>query len=365
MFRSADKWLPGYLLSVARRPRRVSRPRHLVFCIADHFEPFRGGVSREAARQAVAEWVAAYRRVAQSFRDADGRPPQHTFFYPEEDYDPDCLDRLSELCRARSGEVEIHLHHRHDTAEGLRAKLVSFRDRLRGQHGLLGSDAAGVARYGFIHGNWALCNSRPDGDWCGVNEELGILRATGCYADFTFPSAPSPTQPRTVNAIYYAIDKPGRPRGCDRGTPVTVGLQPPASGPGLMLITGPLGLNWRGRKWGLFPRLDNGAITGVNPPTPARIGLWARQSIHVRGRPEWVFVKVHTHGCVAENRAVLLGPAIQRMHTDLRERFNDGTMWRLHYATARELYNMAKAAEAGRTGNPADYRNFEIAAPAG
>jgi hypothetical protein len=55
--------------------------------------------------------------------------------------------------------------------------------------------------YGFVHGNWALCNSRPDGDWCGVNEELTVLAQTGCYADFTFPSAPSPTQPRMVNAV--------------------------------------------------------------------------------------------------------------------------------------------------------------------
>ena len=44
--------------------------------------------------------------------------------------------------------------------------------------------------YAFIHGNWSLCNSRPDGRYCGVNNELDVLRETGCYADFTLPSAP-------------------------------------------------------------------------------------------------------------------------------------------------------------------------------
>src|SRR5438132_607974 len=76
-----------------------------------------------------------------------------------------------------------------------RRKLVWFRDVLAQRHGLLARDrTTGALGYGFIHGNWALCNSRPDGRWCGVNNELEILRATGCYADFTMPSAPHPTQ---------------------------------------------------------------------------------------------------------------------------------------------------------------------------
>ena len=43
--------------------------------------------------------------------------------------------------------------------------------------------------FGFAPRNWALCNARRDGRWCGVNDELGVLRRTGCYADFTLPSA--------------------------------------------------------------------------------------------------------------------------------------------------------------------------------
>ena len=317
--------------------------------------------------------------------------------------------------------MEAHLHHRNDTEDGLRRKLVEFRDRLSGRHGLLGRDGQGRTRFGFIHGNWALCNSRPDGDWCGVNGELGVLRSAGCYADFTFPSAPSPTQPRMVNAIYRAMDAPGRPRGCDRGREVTqygsvnYGAAPrdpavcgaslalatpsawsrereiggrsalspahlpllpgkPAGGAShsdtpilpysdtssLMLITGPLALDWRRRKAGILPRLENGAITAAHPPTIWRARLWARQHIHVEGRPDWVFVKVYTHGGVEENTELLLGAGMRGLHEILSSQFTDGQGWALHYVTAREMYNIVRAAEDGKKGNPGDYRDYEV-----
>jgi hypothetical protein len=35
----------------------------------------------------------------------------------------------------------------------------------------------------------------------------------------------------------------------------------------------------------------------------------------------------------------------------------------LHYVTAREVYNIIKAAEAGLTGSPHDYRDYELPPP--
>jgi hypothetical protein len=380
MFRAADKWLLGYLASVMRRPAPVAGTKHLMFCVADHYEPsrFRGN-EHEKPVDSVRKWARQYGETMQDFRDADGRRPQHTFFYPQEEYDQDCVNCLAAMCSGGSGEVEIHLHHRNDTADGLRKKLVEFRSVLRERHGLLGSDLQGNARYGFVHGNWALCNSRPDGDWCGVNEELEILSETGCYADFTFPSAPSPTQPSMVNAIYYAHDTPGKPRGADRGECVSVcrdgkmsniqlsisnaQVKTRHSVTPLLLITGPLALDWKRRKYGMLPRLENGGISGANPPVPARLDLWVRQHIHVLGRPEWIFVKVHTHGSVAENMNVLLGDPIRKLHGHLHEAYNDGGNWELHYVTAREMYNIVRAAEDGMTGNPRNFRDYEIAPP--
>jgi hypothetical protein len=356
VFRSIDKWLLGYLRSLRRRP--PDGPAHILFCVADHFEPFKDLKGRpEDARLLVKDWVLQYSASVDGIHDDDGRPPVHTIFYPEEEYDRGCLSILEQLCANALAEVELHLHHRNDTAEGLAEKLAGFRDRLHNDHGLLGCDADGNVRYGFVHGNWSLCNSRPDGDWCGVNEELGILRSTGCYADFTFPSAPSPTQPRTVNAVYRAVDTPGRPRAHDTGIPVACGRSPCRDS--LMLIQGPLGLNWRRRKWGIFPRLENAELSAANPPTPERADLWVAQGIHVAGSPDWVFVKVHTHGCVAGNRAALAGDEMRRTREHLARRYGGGEC-RLHYVSAREMYNIARAAEDGKSGNANDYRDYEI-----
>ena len=130
-----------------------------------------------------------------------------------------------------------------------------------------------------------------------------------------------------------------------------------------MIIQGPLGLNWRWRKWGVLPRLENAEITGANPPTQDRLRLWTDQQIGVGGRPDWVFVKVHTHGCVPANRDVILGPGMRDLHAALQGEFNDGQAWRLHYVTTRELYNLVRAAEDGWTGDPAEARDWEIGPP--
>lgn len=363
MLRALDKWLPGYLASVWRRPRPSPDPRHVLFCLCDHFEPLRGGRDPVAARREVADWCARYAEHFDGVRDADGRMPRHTFFFPADEYDPGCVAALAPAGAGGWGEVEIHLHHRHDTPAGLLDKLATFRDRLHRDHGWLGRDAVGVPRFGFIHGNWSLCNSRPDGDWCGVNGELAVLAAAGCYADFTFPSAPSPTQARMVNAVYRAQDAPGgAPRGADRGRRLGAGVT--SAGDGLMIVQGPLAPDWRRRKWGVLPRLENAEISGVNPATPARARLWIAQGVTVAGRPDWVVVKLHTHGCVPANREGLLSARMRQFHdalTDTRTTCAPGA--RVHYVSARELYNILRAAEDGHGGDPATWRDYEIKPP--
>ena len=71
---------------------------------------------------------------------------------------------LTKLCSSGAGEVEIHLHHDGDTALTLRDQLVRGRDHLA-EHGLC-CWTEGLA-YGFIHGNWAICNSHPEGRFPG------------------------------------------------------------------------------------------------------------------------------------------------------------------------------------------------------
>lgn len=331
---------------------------HLLLCVADHYEPLFGRPSRNVARSRVARWLHDYPRQFARFRDGDGRPPRHTFFYPLEEYEPEYLDALAELCRQGFGEVEVHLHHDRDNAANLRRTLSDGTQMLAEQHGLLACRRdTGALAYGFIHGNWALCNARPDGRWCGVDDELDVLRATGCYADFTMPSAPHPTQTRTINSIYYARTVPGRRRSHDFGTPAG---SAPAPGDGLMMIQGPLLLDWRRRKWGLVPRLENGCLQASQPPAARRVDLWLRAGVQIPQRPDWYFVKLHAHGAPENAHETLLGEPMVRFHEALAERADADARFHYHYVTAREMYNLARAAATGWAGSVEGARDAEL-----
>jgi hypothetical protein len=357
--RALDRWLLPYLSQAhRRRSPREGEPVHLLLCIADHYEPKLGKAPPHVARRRVEQWVTEYPQLFAEFRDSDGMPPRHTFFYPEEEYEPEYLDALAELCRAGFGEVEIHLHHDRDTAEGLRRKLLSFKEILSDRHNLLARHKeTGEVAYGFIHGNWALDNSLPGGCWCGVNNELDVLRETGCYADFTLPSAPSPAQTRKINSIYYAQDDPERPKSHDTGIDVGRGPKPADS---LMLIQGPLLFNWSNRKWGVMPRLENACLQGNQPPSLERLRLWLKARVQVPTRPDWFFVKLHTHGANENNMGVLLGGPMVQFHRDLARLAEENENFHYHYVTAREMYNLARAAEAGWKGSVAEARDWEL-----
>jgi len=359
--KNMSTWLWPYLRQCFKS-RKVAGPIHIMFCFVDHFEPQWAKATYEQECARVQRWRHDYPLLCASHRDADGRAPIHTFFYPAEEYRPEHLDALVDLCRQGLGEIEIHLHHDNSTESEFRQTLRDFNKVLVERHDCLPTDSdSRQAQWGFIHGNWALDNARPDGRYCGINNELIVLREEGCYADFTLPCAPDPCQTRTINAIYYATDDPLHPKSHNTGSPVTVGGKPIGD---LMLVQGPLGLNWQNRKYGLLPRIENADVRASNPPTEDRVDAWVRAGIHVVGRPEWVIVKVHTHGTQERDIDALLGAPMERMHHYLETKYNDGKNYFLHYVSARETYNIIKAAEAGKIGNPDLYRDFLISKPA-
>ena len=47
----------------------------------------------------------------------------------------------------------------------------------------------------------------------------------------------------------------------------------------------------------------------------------------------------------------------------LERSYNDGSRYVLHYVTAREAYNIIKAAEAGKSGDPGAWRDFVLPPP--
>jgi hypothetical protein len=357
--RNVHRWLGGYARHLLRRvrERRSAGPTHLLVAVCDHFEPLWGGASREQGAARVARWVLDYPRLARAFRDADGRPPRHSFFFPGEQYEPEYLDALASLASAGLGEVEVHLHHDGDDAQKLAVDLEGYLDAYA-RHGHLTRDPSGRLRYAFIHGNWCLANSRSDGRYCGVDAELEVLFDTGCYADFTFPSAPDETQPGIVNQIYWPTGDLGRSRAHERGVPARVGR---FMGDRILLIQGPLALARRGS--GLAPRIESSALSAKDPPTRRRFETWLSQGIHVEGRPEWVFVKVHTHGAPEAQAECLLGEQCREFHHALASAFNDGERFVLHYVTAREMFNIAVAGMRGESGNPNEFRDYSLPPP--
>jgi hypothetical protein len=360
--RSVDLWLPDYLRGRMRRTaRRLLGPRtpgpvHLLVAVCDHFEP--GWRTEDPARRdaRATRWRHAYPELAARYRDADGRPPRHTFFLPIEDLRPSELDALAPLCRSRLAEVEVHLHHDGDDEDRLAARLRAGLTMLA-DDGHLSRALDGRPRFGFIHGNWALGNARPDGRHCGVDDELRVLFGAGCYADFTFPAYPDASQPRRVNRIDWPRLEASLRRGADRADEARVGTHHRDR---LLLVHGPLVVAPREGGRGL--RVDYGALTAHDPPTPERIANWLAADIHVQGRPEWQFVKLHTHGAPEAQAESLLGRGGHELHEGLAELVRRGTH-RIHYVTARELYNIASAAMLGASGEPSRYRDLVLPPP--
>ncbi len=339
-------WLPHYF---ARNFKRKIfgphvKPKHIYFCICDHFEPYWNKADKATARRRLQRWLDEWPKVAEKYRDSDGEMLKYSFFYPEEEYQKDDLDALAELCHAGYGEVEIHLHHDNDTSENLRRTLLDYKKRLHEEHGLLSVDKrTGEIVYGFIHGNWALDNSRPDGRWCGVNDEITVLQETGCYADFTMPSAPSNTQTRKVNSIYYAVDDPGKPKSHDWGRSSRV----EDKSDGLLIVQGPLCLSWRRKKWGLLPRIENSGLMATNSVNRARIKAWVDAGVTVRGAEDHLFIKIYAHGTQEANLSWFFdGGGGESLFEELNC-FTGMFGATLHFVSARELVNAVHQLERG------------------
>lgn len=96
-------------------------PTHIFLLFVDHFEPFYD-VTR------VERWASRYRALAGQRRDATGRPPQHTWFYPGEQKSESILGMRGGLTAEGLGEVELHFHHRDGTPE---RSATAFRPRSR------------------------------------------------------------------------------------------------------------------------------------------------------------------------------------------------------------------------------------------
>jgi hypothetical protein len=359
----AGRVLPSYAWQWLTR-RTPPGPVHLIIALANHFEPSivpEDGSSHalyDEQEQRVESWCRENLKLASDWRDHDGRPFVHTYFYPAEQYDRRLIQQLADHCHAGWGEIEIHLHHGisvPDTASNTRRLLTEFRDALVRDHGCLsGLNGLNDAKYAFVHGNFALANS-ADGKFCGVDDEIQVLAETGCYADLTLPTAPfHPAQIAKINSLYACAPPLGRRAAHRQGRDLQRGYSPQTFP---LMIQGPLMLR--------FPSamsksgIENGAITRRNPLTISRLRLWKQAAIHVLGKPDWLFIKLHCHGMDPMQHEAVLGAPMR----DFLRELVQGAEQRgetLHFVTAREMTNIILAAYDGKDGTPGDYRDYRL-----
>ncbi len=332
--RHAEIWLAPYMMDRLRKAAWPGKPKRAWVAIADHFEPLGMGASLETALGRIVRWREKWPLIAdEAPYDSAGQRPQYSFFYPQEEYRRELLDGLAEIVRLGIADVEVHLHHDHEQRDLFIGKVTDYCRRLSYDHGLL-REQNGRIVFGFIHGNWALDNSRPDGRWCGLNGEIALLRDLGCYADFTMPSAPSATQGRIVNQIYWCTSNTdNRPKSFDRGIEAAIGGGRRGD---LLMITGPIGLRFGER---LLPRMETGELAGHDMPTRARVRQWFDLAPTIGGD---MFLKLYTHGAQDRNREPLLNGGLSNLFSWLAEEAERRNI-ELHWATTWQMYQAVDA----------------------
>lgn len=350
-FKKIDRWLISYFKGLIQTNKVSDKPIDILFLFVDHFE-LNGKQDRLEA------WTGRYPAMAKHHLDSDGRHPCHSFFYALDLMQEEELIAMKPVIDKGFGEFELHWHHDHDTEESFSRKLDDAMVLFH-KHGYMRpykDDQA--ACFSFIHGNWSLANSRGE-NFCGLDNEVQVLKDKGCYGDFTYPALFSQAQPPFINNIYYCTNLDET--ACYfKGRDARVNQDQAEDE--FMVFQGPMTINWLDWRHKWHPNIEDGDINQY--PThddPKRIDAWVRQGIHVKGRPEWQFVKVFCHG--AQDHKSVVSDTTDRMFSYLEKHYNDGKKYRLHYVSAREAYNIVKAAEADKTGNPNDYRDFIIPHP--
>ena len=290
--------------------RSSHEPFHLYVAFCNHLSPFRGSVSQEIAEHRIVTWQREYTGFASEHRDSLGNQPVHTFFYDEADYNPRFIDVLYRMCKSGIADVEILLRHGQNTPFEFKRKVESFRDVLFHHHGLLRQNGGAIS-FAFVHDHMSPCDSHQQSVLCDVNRKQFILKECGCYADFTFPCAPDTQESESED---------------------------------LLRIEGPLGTNWRNRRFCLFPRAETGEISARSRFTHHRARLWLDTAPQINGDTKNIFLKLHTYGAVDSTVRYLFGESgIHDLYGYLEKKSIDNSDFILHYVSAYEMYRKIQA----------------------
>ena len=101
--------------------------------------------------------------------------------------------------------------------------------------------------------------------------------------------------------------------------------------------------------------------TGLSPKT-------VRKQLQLMIKDETIFIMPRL-GSLAEPGDLVFHLTVtgkagsNELHRVLGAEYNDGKAWKLHYVTAREMYNVAVAAMEGKGGDPAEYFDHRLRPP--
>lgn len=340
-------WAVDYLLTGPEKSTIPDDQKHVIFIMVDHYEH---GCSATAAEKNRI-WCEKFREISDRHCDDYGNGFRYTWFYPYDHHVDEIVADLSDMALNGYGEVEFHWHmgitpKNKITLENYPEKLAEAIQWFQQFGAMVTEEENPRTAFAYIAGVWDLDASRKPFS-TGLTNQIQVLHDLGCYADFTFSTIGTAAQPDKINSIYYVKDDVTAPKSHNTGTDAEVGK--PVDNE-FMIFQGPIGIHCNGS-------LEYGAIESDPCFRPERIPRWFEANIHVKGRPEWVFIKVYSHG--VQSQKVILEYGMEEMLTALKKYCSDRKI-KLHYMTSREAYNVVKAAEAGKTGDPEDYRDFHI-----
>ena len=92
----------------------------------------------------------------------------------------------------------------------------------------------------------------------------------------------------------------------------------------------------------------------------ARLNRWMSANVTVKGRPEWIFVKLYCHGFFDHDQDACIGDGAKRFFHEIIENGDKNGAYDVHFASAREAFNMVSAAIDGKAGTPHEYRNYRL-----
>jgi hypothetical protein len=94
----------------------------------------------------------------------------------------------------------------------------------------------------------------------------------------------------------------------------------------------------------------------------SEIRRWMNANVTVKNRPDWVFVKLYCHGFFDYDQSACIGEDARRFFSEIIENGEKSGAYKVHFASAREAFNMVSAAMDGAAGDPNDYRNYRLQA---